>query len=39
MKKTINTDDIRPVDFSGGVRGKHHADCKKGYKVKVQWRV
>ncbi len=35
MKKAINPDDIKPVDFSGGVRGKHHAACKKGYTVKV----
>jgi len=36
MKKATNTDDIKPVDFSGGVRGKHHAACKKGYTVKVR---
>ena len=35
MKKAINTDDIKPVDFSSGVRGKHYATCKKGYSVKV----
>jgi hypothetical protein len=35
MRKTINTDDIKPVDFAGGVRGKHHAACKKGYTIKV----
>jgi hypothetical protein len=35
MKKAINTNDIKPVDFSGGIRGKHHAACKKGYTVKV----
>ena len=35
MKKAINTDDIKPVDFSKGVRGKHHAACKKGYTVHV----
>ena len=35
MKKAIDTTDINPVDFSGGVRGKHHAAMKKGYSVKV----
>lgn len=35
MRKAINTDDIKPVDFSCGIRGKHHAVCKKGYSVKV----
>jgi hypothetical protein len=35
MKKTVNTDDIKPVDFTGGVRGKHHKTCKKGYTIKV----
>ena len=35
MKKTINTEDIQPVDFSGGIRGKHHAASKKGFAVKV----
>lgn len=35
MKKSINADDIQPVDFSGGTRGKHHAASKKGYTVKV----
>ncbi len=35
MKKVINTDDIKAVDFSGGIRGKHHAACKQGYSVKV----
>lgn len=35
MKKASNSDDIKPVDFSGGVRGKHHAACKKGYTIKV----
>lgn len=35
MKKTINTDDIKPVNFSGGIRGKHHTACKKGYTLKV----
>lgn len=35
MKKAINTDDIKPVDFSAGIRGKHHAAGKKGYTVHV----
>ena len=35
MKKATNTYDIKPVEFSGGVRGKHHTACKKGYTVKV----
>lgn len=35
MKKAINTDDIEPVDFSRGVRGKHLEVGKKGYTVKV----
>ena len=35
MKKAINTDDIEPVDFSRGVRGKHLAVGNKGYTVKV----
>jgi len=35
MKKAINTDDIKPVDFSSGIRGKHFASSNKGYSVKV----
>jgi len=35
MKKTINTEEIQHVDFSKGIRGKHHAITKKGYSVKV----
>jgi hypothetical protein len=35
MKKAINTDEIKPVDFSGGIRGKHRAASNKGYTVKV----
>lgn len=35
MKKEIKADDIRPVDFSGGVRGKHSASCRRGHTVKV----
>lgn len=35
MKKAINTDDIKQVDFSSGVRGKHHVASNKGYTVKV----
>ena len=36
MKKALDTEDNKPVDFSGGVRGKHHAVCSKGYSVKIQ---
>jgi len=35
MKKAINTEDIKPVDFSGGARGKHHAALKKGYSARI----
>jgi hypothetical protein len=35
MKKAINTDEIKPVDFSGGIRGKHRAASNKGFTVKV----
>lgn len=35
MKKAINTDEIKPVDFSGGVRGKHHSSAKKGHTIEV----
>jgi hypothetical protein len=35
MKKAINTEDIKPVDFSSGVRGKHLSASNKGYTVKV----
>lgn len=35
MKKAPDIDDIKPVDFFKGVRGKHHAACSRGYTVKV----
>jgi len=35
MKKTIESEQIRPVDFSGGVRGKHSASYRRGHTVKV----
>jgi hypothetical protein len=35
MKKAIDTEDIKPIDFSGGIRGKHQASLKNGYSVKV----
>jgi len=35
MKKAINTDDIKPVDFSAGVRGKHSAAFRRGHTVKI----
>ena len=36
MKKEINTDDIAPVNFAGGVRGKHSALFRRGQTVKVR---
>jgi len=36
MKKTIESEVIRPVDFSGGVRGKHCAAYRRSHTVKVQ---
>jgi hypothetical protein len=36
MKKKIETEEIRPVDFSGGVRGKHCAAYRAGHTVKVR---
>jgi hypothetical protein len=35
MKKEINTDEIKPVDFSGGVRGKHSLRYRRGHTVKI----
>lgn len=35
MKKGISTNDIKPIDFSGGVRGKHAAGYSRGHTVKV----
>jgi hypothetical protein len=36
MKKTIESAEIRPVDFSGGIRGKHCAAYRRGHTVKVR---
>lgn len=36
MKKKIETEEILPVDFSGGVRGKHCAAYRSGHTVKVR---
>jgi hypothetical protein len=35
MKKEILTDDIPPVDFSQGVRGKHSVRLRQGYAVEI----
>lgn len=35
MKKAERTDEIKPVDFSGGVRGKHSASYRRGHTVKI----
>lgn len=34
MKTKIISDDIKPIDFAGGVRGKHYSAYTKGYTVK-----
>ena len=36
MKKIIDSEKNRPVDFSGGVRGKHCAEYRRGHTVKVR---
>ena len=36
MKKEIKTDEISPVDFSVGVRGKHSAPYRRGHTIKVR---
>jgi hypothetical protein len=36
MKKVIETAVIRPVDFSGGERGKHCSAYRRGHTVKVR---
>lgn len=36
MKKEIEADDIKAVDFSGGVRGKHSAAYRRSHTVKVR---
>ena len=34
MKKAINTEEIKPVNFSGGLRGKHSASYRRGHSIK-----
>ncbi|MEI6207169.1 MAG: hypothetical protein WCP20_10325 [Desulfuromonadales bacterium] len=36
MKKMAESEEIRPVDFSGGVRGRHSAEYRRGHTVKVR---
>ena len=36
MKKVGRLDEIKPVDFSGGVRGKHSVSYRKGHTVKIR---
>ena len=36
MKKVMESEEIRPVDFSGGLRGKHSAAYRRGHTVKVR---
>ena len=36
MKKVSETDEIKPVDFAGGIRGKHSASYRRGHTVKVR---
>lgn len=36
MKKGIESEEIRPVDFSSGVQGKHCAAYRRGHTVKVR---
>lgn len=35
MKKVDEVEEIKPVDFSGGVRGKHFVSYRKGHTVKI----
>ena len=35
MKKAEKVEEIKPVDFSGGVRGKHSVSYRRGHTVKV----
>jgi hypothetical protein len=35
MKKPITNDEKQPVDFSGGVRGKHSAAYRRGHTIKI----
>jgi len=36
MKKTVESGKVRPVDFTGGVRGKHSAAYRRGHTVKIR---
>lgn len=36
MKKKIKSDEIPPVDFSAGIRGKHSAAYRRGHTIKVR---
>ena len=36
MKKITESEEIRPVDFSGGVRGKHCDAYRRGHTIKVR---
>jgi len=36
MKKGDRTDEIKAVDFSGGVRGKHSESYRRGHTVKIR---
>ena len=36
MKKVMESEEIRPVDFSGGLRGKHCVAYRQGHTVKVR---
>jgi hypothetical protein len=35
MKKAIKSDDIKPQDFSAGVRGKHSSAYRRGHSTMV----
>jgi hypothetical protein len=36
MKKVDSIDEIKPVDFTGGVRGKHSVSYRRGHTVKIR---
>lgn len=36
MKKAVDSDNIKQMDFSSGVRGKHSVAYRRGHTVKVQ---
>ena len=33
--KNINTEDIKPIEFSSGIRGKHAKSYRQGHTVKI----